>query len=291
MTTESLPNPPVPPDCDLRKYNRMPLDVVRLRGSDIHVECTAEEKWFALELWMASFHQVPASSLPDEDAKLAYLAGLGRDKRTWNRVKKAALRGFSKHSDGRLYHPVMADICLSTWETMRSRKRGASITNNKRTDRQPIDNAQNQPRSTQRSIYSERTLTETPSERSKGRSAVATEGKDIPSPISPSLAAAGSGSLQAPPDRPSDRPKPTSTEDHGVEDIHGRVCVHYPKPVPSGKPDRLLWIDLSGVMDEVTLKRDLPELLLPPDQVLALRARAITERNAAKPPDPGGPQP
>lgn len=96
--------------------------------------------------------------------------------------------------------------------------------------------------------------------------------------------ASGSGSLVAPPDRPSATPKPASTEEHGAEDIHGRVCVHYPKPVTTGKPDRLLWIDTAGGVDEVSLVRDLPSISFTRDEALELRAAAVAWGDA-KPPD------
>jgi hypothetical protein len=101
--------PLVPDDLDLRAFAYMPLDVVRLRDSDIATACDGEEFRAAVMLWCASWHQVPASSLPDDDKILAKLAGFGRDVKAWIKVKKGALRGFVLCTDGRLYHPVIAD--------------------------------------------------------------------------------------------------------------------------------------------------------------------------------------
>jgi hypothetical protein len=294
---EQLPEPPVPPDCDLQRYRRMPIDIVKLRQSGLQMECSPEEKWFAFELWMAAFHQVPAGSLPDEEPKLAYMAGLARDKRTWNRVKKAALRGWVKHSDGRLYHPVLADICLEVWETMRARKRGARVTNNKRSEGQAIDKSQEQSGSAPRSIYNERDDQRADSERPAPRSAVATEGKDTPSPLPPTSVPAGSGCAEAAPARPP-RPspaKPAFTQDHGAEDAQGRVCVHFPEPIAGGviepgpkgrKPERLLWIDAFGNVDETTLARDAGPLSMTAEQALAFRTAAVKLRAVASEFDP-----
>lgn len=257
--TELL-TPPVPPDCDLQRYRRMPVDIVKLRQSGLQMECSPEEKWFAFELWMAAFHQVPAGSLPDEDAKLAYMAGLARDKRTWNRVKKAALRGFVKHSDGRLYHPVLSNICLEVWETMRARKRGAKLTNAKRSEGQPVDKSQSQSGSAPRSTYNERNDQRADSGQSAPRSAVATEGKDTPSPIPPSSRSAGSACAGAPAARPANQ---TAEPD--------RVLVI----LPSGAK---LEIDRFGNADEVWAPLDCPDTKLTPAQYRELRAKALAAR-------------
>lgn len=108
-----LPAPPLPPDCDLRGLEWMPLDVVRLRDSELVAVPNAEAFRVAVLSWCVSWHQVPAASLPDDDATLARLLGFGRDLRGWKRVREAGgLRGWVKHNDGRLYHPVVASKAL-----------------------------------------------------------------------------------------------------------------------------------------------------------------------------------
>lgn len=102
-------NPLTPPDCDLRDFPFMPLDVLRLRDSDISSVATGEEFRCAVLLWCASWHQIPAASLPDDDLVLAKLAGFGKVVKEWKKVKNGALRGWVKCSDGRLYHPVVAE--------------------------------------------------------------------------------------------------------------------------------------------------------------------------------------
>ena len=52
---------------------------------------------------------MPAGSLPDDDVTLARLAGLGRDQRSWRRLKPAALRGFQLFGDGRHYHKTLCE--------------------------------------------------------------------------------------------------------------------------------------------------------------------------------------
>ncbi len=87
----------------------MPLDVVRLRDSDLAAMESPEACWAAVLLWCASWHQIPAASLPNDDRVLANLAGFGRVVKEWQKVKEGALRGWFECSDGRLYHPVIAE--------------------------------------------------------------------------------------------------------------------------------------------------------------------------------------
>lgn len=112
---DALPAPLTPPECDLQDFKFMPLHVARLRDSDLAAEAEPEACWYAVLLWAISWHQLPAASLPDNDAVLTKLLGLGRDVRTFAKHKAAALRGFVKCSDGRLYHPVVAEAAVDAW--------------------------------------------------------------------------------------------------------------------------------------------------------------------------------
>lgn len=108
--------PLTPGDCDLRDFAFMPLDVVRLRDSDLAATEDPEACWAAVLLWAASWHQVPAASLPDDDRVLANLAGYGRVVREWQKVRAGALRGWLRCTDGRLYHPVVAEKANEAWK-------------------------------------------------------------------------------------------------------------------------------------------------------------------------------
>jgi hypothetical protein len=107
-----MTEPLTPPDLDLRDFDWMPLDVARLRDSDLSVLAPGDAFRAAVLLWCASWHQIPAASLPAEDRLLANLAGYGRDLKGWSSVRDDALRGFVKCSDGRLYHPVVAEKAI-----------------------------------------------------------------------------------------------------------------------------------------------------------------------------------
>jgi hypothetical protein len=112
-----FPEPLAPAGCDLRDFAFMPLDVQRLRDSDLAALESPECCWSAVLLWCASWHQIPAASLPDDDRVLAQLAGFGRVIKEWQRVREGALRGWVKCSDGRLYHPVVAQKACDAWES------------------------------------------------------------------------------------------------------------------------------------------------------------------------------
>lgn len=110
-----MSEPLTPPECDLQDFPFMPLHVARLRDSDLASEAHPEAAWYAVLLWAASWHQLPAASLPDNDAVLTRLCGLGRDIRTFKKHRANALRGFVKCDDGRLYHPVVAEQAREAW--------------------------------------------------------------------------------------------------------------------------------------------------------------------------------
>jgi hypothetical protein len=107
--TDQLPDPLTPADCDLRDFAFMPLEVERLRRSRawLLAKRTPELAFYQINLWTASWHDLPAASLEDDDDVLADLAMC--DPKRWKKIKTEALRGWVKCSDGRLYHPVVAE--------------------------------------------------------------------------------------------------------------------------------------------------------------------------------------
>lgn len=97
----------------------MPLDVQRLRDSDLAADESPESCWTAVLLWCVAWHQVPAASIPDDDewiAKRARYWHRGKIEKEWEHVRKGALRGWIKCSDGRLYHPVVAEKAVDAWK-------------------------------------------------------------------------------------------------------------------------------------------------------------------------------
>lgn len=117
----------------------MPVDVVRLRDSDLAAEGDPASNWYAFILWCAAWHQRPAGSLPKADDKLAYLVRL--DKRGWKKHRAGALRGWIECLDGRLYHPVVTEKVIDALAVSRAGKRGAAARWSPKTE-QVIENTQ-----------------------------------------------------------------------------------------------------------------------------------------------------
>lgn len=121
-----LPKPLVPANVDLRDFGYMPLDALRLRDSDLAIESSPEIFRASVLLWCASWHQVPAGSLPNKDKTLAEYARAGT---RWPRIRKEVLSKWVQCSDGRIYHPVVAEKALEAQaakEAQRERTRAAT---------------------------------------------------------------------------------------------------------------------------------------------------------------------
>lgn len=284
----TLPAPPVPAGLDLRHFDCMHLNTRDLLESPIWEECSDAAIATALRFWAKAWQQVPCGSLPNDATKLREWAGcLGNNKR-WMSVRFTALRGFELCSDGRLYHHKVAHAALQAAKKSKAGKRGAaarwglnetpkSRRNNKTADATAYGTQHGKPDGRYDDI-----IYGNGDGRPHGKTD-AEKGRDIPSPLPPSLPAAGSvGAADAPTSRPSARPqapKPARSNAHGVELADGRVCVHYPEHRPGQKPRQLLWISPSGGVDEVSLERDTEPVSFTRDEALTLRNRAVAERN------------
>ena len=110
--SNDLPEPLTPADCDLRTFEWMKLDINRLLTSETWILGTAEECKAAVTLWCEAWRQVPSASLPDDDRMLAHLSRAGS---AWKKVREMVMRSWVKCSDGRLYHPVVAEKAREAW--------------------------------------------------------------------------------------------------------------------------------------------------------------------------------
>lgn len=115
---DGRPAPLVPPDCDMRGLNFMPLDAAGLIESDTYALLNGPEFKAAMALWCKSWtSQVPAGSIPSDDRIIAHLAHLSLA--DWQAVKEGALRRWVLCSDDRYYHPV---VCARALERMPARQ-------------------------------------------------------------------------------------------------------------------------------------------------------------------------
>ncbi|MBE0531040.1 MAG: DUF1376 domain-containing protein [Rhodospirillales bacterium] len=110
--------PPVAARVDLRAFAFMPLVIAELFNSDTWLLACRHPFAAAacINLWGRAWHQVPAGSLPDDEALLAGYAGVP----DWAAVRDIALRGFVKADDGRLYHKKLCAKVKKAWAERRS---------------------------------------------------------------------------------------------------------------------------------------------------------------------------
>lgn len=110
------PEPMVQAGVDLKDFPFTPIYRARLFGSVFHAT-VSDAGWRAgVTLWLKSWDQVPAGSLPKDEVALCRLAELGRDLKSWRKIAVEALHGWSECSDGRLYHSVVAEGVNDAWQ-------------------------------------------------------------------------------------------------------------------------------------------------------------------------------
>lgn len=111
-----VPEPPYPADVLARGWG-FTLEVERLTNSDTWSLTPPELRPWLLMVWMQSWVQTPAGSLPDDDELIAGRIGMPVDE---FRVRRSKLmRGWYRASDGRLYHKVLTELV----ERMRDSRR------------------------------------------------------------------------------------------------------------------------------------------------------------------------
>lgn len=111
-----MTEPLVQAGVDLKDFPFTPIYRARLFGSVFHAT-VSDAGWRAgVTLWLKSWDQVPAGSLPKDEIALCRLAELGRDLKSWRKVADEALHGWRECSDGRLYHNVVAQGVNDAWQ-------------------------------------------------------------------------------------------------------------------------------------------------------------------------------
>jgi len=119
--------PLVPPDVSLPRLPWVPIYGMRLFDSTFFAVATPAEFRAGFCLWIKSWQQSPPGSLPSDDRELCRLAELGGNLGEWKKVKRIALRHWTRCDDGRLYHPVVAELVLDASDKLtKGRKRTAA---------------------------------------------------------------------------------------------------------------------------------------------------------------------
>lgn len=115
----NLPEPLTPSDCNLQGVEALPLDVLWWRNSDFALFSSDAAYRVGIELALASWHQIPAASLPGNDSALAVLAGLGRGDDAlikMRALREEVLSHWLLCSDRRYYHPKIAEKARALWD-------------------------------------------------------------------------------------------------------------------------------------------------------------------------------
>lgn len=112
-----LPEPPVKPETNLKGFDYIPLEIVRLRKSKAWSMAKRDPAlgFYMINLWMASWLEVPAGSLEDDDQTLADAAMCSAKR--WPYIRESVMRHWIKCSDGRLYHPVVCEKVSEAWSS------------------------------------------------------------------------------------------------------------------------------------------------------------------------------
>lgn len=133
---DQLPEPLVPADVDLRDFGFMPLEVNRLLRSKAWLKAKRKPElgFYMVNLWVGAWHEVPAGSMPDDDDVLADVAKC--DPAKWDKLREQVLHGWVRCSDGRLYHPVVAEKALEGWKAKQAQRQRTQAAREARLQRQ-----------------------------------------------------------------------------------------------------------------------------------------------------------
>ena len=116
-------DPLVPAEVDLTDFKYMPLYLRELRRSKAWSIARRQPEigFFMINLWGESWFETPAGSLPNDDDLLADMA-LCQPER-WDQVKEKVMHGWELCTDGRWYHPFLAEKVLIAWNAKQDRRK------------------------------------------------------------------------------------------------------------------------------------------------------------------------
>lgn len=139
--------PPYPPDTKVRGW-RFQLDHERINQSDTWALATTDMRPWLLMLWHVAWQQVPAGSMPDDDQLIS--AKIGMELRQFRAHRDILMRGWTRHTDGRLYHGVVVEQVkeyqehnrrererMQRWREQKQAQSNASVTCDKRVSTTP----------------------------------------------------------------------------------------------------------------------------------------------------------
>ena len=87
------------------------IDYERIDESDTWSLASPELRPWLLMLWLSAWRQTPCGTLPDDDALIA--ARIAMPMPMFQMHRAVLMRGWNRHSDGRLYHRVLVEKVLT----------------------------------------------------------------------------------------------------------------------------------------------------------------------------------
>lgn len=125
----ALPEPLTTPDMDVRDLDGFMLNTERLLASELWAltKAAPEALRGAVALWCRAWKQIPAASLPDDDAILSAFTDIPL--KQFRKHRELIMRGFIKCSDGRLYHRFLADEVRKIWPSVLKKRRDRAADN------------------------------------------------------------------------------------------------------------------------------------------------------------------
>lgn len=131
----TLPAPLVPKGVSLTGCDWFPLHHQRLPKSKWWRRASDMARARNVMLWCAAYSQSPAGSLPDDDDELAEAAGFGMDMVAFAAAKAEIMAPWKLCSDGRWYHPTLAEVVLETWDKQTESRKAAAERKRRSRDR------------------------------------------------------------------------------------------------------------------------------------------------------------
>lgn len=113
---QALPDPPYSSDTKANGF-KQEVDWRRITQSKTWIMADPECRHVLLTIWLSSWENVPCGTWEPDDAYIA--ASIGCKLEWFNGHREQLMRGWIRHSDGRLYHPY---ITAQVQEMLRRRK-------------------------------------------------------------------------------------------------------------------------------------------------------------------------
>jgi hypothetical protein len=105
------PDPLTAPDSKVASFDWFPLYYRQLVNSAFWRNATGDVCKISVELWAEAWQQTPAASLPNDDERLAQMAGFGRRSiGDWKAIKKHVMKAWILCADNRWYHKTLARV-------------------------------------------------------------------------------------------------------------------------------------------------------------------------------------